>query len=36
LSLTAGAIGIAENRSAAKADIKAAGTKASMDDLLAK
>ena len=35
LSLTAGAIGIAENRSAAKADIKAAGAKASMDDLLA-
>ena len=37
LSLTAGAIGIAENRSAAKADMKAANTKAAMDDdLLAK
>ena len=37
LSLTAGAVGIAENRQAAKADLKAVETKSAMDDdLLAK
>ena len=36
LSLTAGAVGTAENRQAAKADMKASETKDAMDDLLAK
>ena len=36
LSLTAGAVGTAENRQAAKADLKAVETKNGMDDLLAK
>ena len=37
LSLTAGAVGVAENRQAAKADMKAVETKSAMDDdLLAK
>ena len=35
LSLTAGAVGIAETRSAAKADVRAADAKADKDDLLA-
>ena len=36
LSLTAGSVGVAETRAAAKADLNAAETKEGLDDLLAK